>query len=347
MGFVRRHEAFFIGEKMNSDAQMIALTWEFREKKANFLPWLYKDAIESGAIKVVIPPDIFQTGTMRKIYRMHCKSKLPFKGIWHKIFLWKIKLKKEQNYIFVINDQHPMLYSTEFLKFLKKTYNAKIVLNIKNMIVNKRYPIIFDNCEFEQYKGFFDLIITDEKKDADLFGLNYCPDPFSNMYLEEFKITSDLCFCGADKGRIELLKQIANDAIDRKIKIDFIMPEHNPYRLNGIQCDKWMSYNDVVRQDLMSNCILELMQPGQKSFTLRFEEAVCCNKKLLTNNQEVLKSKFYNPRYVQIFNNPRDIDWEFVKKKEKVEYGYNGEFSAIRFFECIREELKKMEAYHD
>ena len=35
------------------------------------------------------------------------------------------------------------------------------------------------------------------------------------------------------------------------------------------------------------------------------------------------------------------------KKKEKVEYGYNGEFSAISFFECIREELKKMEAYHD
>ncbi len=81
-----------------------------------------------------------------------------------------------------------------------------------------------------------------------------------------------------------------------------------------------------------SNCILEVLQDGQTGSTLRYLEAVCYNKKLLTTNPRIKNYPFYDERYMKVFSSESDIDYDWVKKRETINYGYKDEFSPKYFF---------------
>lgn len=49
--------------------------------------------------------------------------------------------------------------------------------------------------------------------------------------------------------------------------------------------------------------------------------------KNLTNNPNIKELSFYNPKYMQHFESVEDIDFEWVKKRELIDYHYNNEFS--------------------
>ena len=100
-------------------------------------------------------------------------------------------------------------------------------------------------------------------------------------------------------------------------------------------------YTEIIKQDMQSNCILEIIQPGQSSYTLRFQEAICLGKKLLTNNKEVKNEKYYDPKYIQVFERPEEINWDFVKERIQVDYNYHGEYSPIVFLEKIKRRLEQ------
>ena len=38
---------------------------------------------------------------------------------------------------------------------------------------------------------------------------------------------------------------------------------------------------------------------------------------------------------MKIFDNVEEIDWNWVKQKEKIDYGYQGEFSPLRLLEYL------------
>ena len=88
-----------------------------------------------------------------------------------------------------------------------------------------------------------------------------------------------------------------------------------------------MPYEKVIGNILSTNCVLEMVAKGQKVQTARYYEAVCYNKKLLTNNPNIKELSFYNPQYMKYFENIEDIDFEWVKRKETIDYHYNNEFS--------------------
>ena len=88
-----------------------------------------------------------------------------------------------------------------------------------------------------------------------------------------------------------------------------------------------------------ANCIIELLQENQKAQSLRYFEAVVFNKKLLTSNENIKKLSFYDKRYMKVFKNLEDIDFDWVNKKEEIDYNYKNEFSPI----YIIEELEKIQ----
>ena len=47
------------------------------------------------------------------------------------------------------------------------------------------------------------------------------------------------------------------------------------------------------------------------------------------------ESDYYKSGYIQVFESPDEIDTEFVRKRESVNYNYNGEFSPVRLIEHI------------
>lgn len=97
----------------------------------------------------------------------------------------------------------------------------------------------------------------------------------------------------------------------------------------------WKPYADILEHVRNTNVILEVLQKGQHGPSLRYYEAVCCNKKLLTNNRGIRKLPFYNPKYMRVISSAKDIDPDWIKKKEPVDYRYAGEFSPVHLLEII------------
>ena len=96
-----------------------------------------------------------------------------------------------------------------------------------------------------------------------------------------------------------------------------------------------------MRRELSAKCILEIVQKGQVALTLRPYEAVAYNKKLLTNNKTILNFKYYNPKYMRYFEKVEDIDWNWVKCDDGVDYNYQGDFSPRYLLADIEKNLSK------
>ena len=70
------------------------------------------------------------------------------------------------------------------------------------------------------------------------------------------------------------------------------------------------------------------------------------NKKLLTNNKNVKKFKFYNPEYMKVFEKIEDIDWKWLHEIINVNYHYDGSFSPLRFIKEIEDRAWQMKNNH-
>lgn len=302
-------------------------------KKTDYPYIIMQEAIAAHAMKMCIDPPILQKKQWRDFYTKLCK-KMGYMS--YSIFLPR-NLSNKGRYIFVYNEIHPIISDLKFIKWVKKKYDVKVVLVIRNMIKNKKYPSI-SGVDLDKLKENFDLIVTDEKKDAELYKLFFLPDPFSKIRQKKVKIKNDICFIGLDKGRGKILKAISEKAYENHVRSNIKIVGKGS-RDSLIKYTNYQSYLDIMKQDMESNCILEVLQPGQDSYTLRLQEAVCLGKKLLTNNLNVVNEKYYNPKYIQIFNKVGDIDWDFVKERIEVDYEYKGEYSPVVFLEKIEQEL--------
>ena len=106
-----------------------------------------------------------------------------------------------------------------------------------------------------------------------------------------------------------------------------------------IYLHKRISYPQVVSRVKATNCILEILQNNQQAQSLRYFEAIVYNKKLLTNNRRITELSYCDECYMKVFSSLDEIDIEWVRKKENVDYGYKGEFSPISLVDHV-------EGYH-
>lgn len=63
-------------------------------------------------------------------------------------------------------------------------------------------------------------------------------------------------------------------------------------------------------------------------------------KKLLTNNYSICNLPFYNSKYIKCFQTFEDIDLEWVRRKENIDYGYRNEFSSVKILDMINKHFK-------
>ena len=237
-----------------------------------------------------------------------------------------------------IQTRYP-LYSLK--KYKKKFKNLRYILFYIDII---NHPV----CQYANYlrrKGIFDSIYTVDEDDAKKYNLKLWKTPYSKY--EKFVnkvVKKDIYFCGVLKERDKKIKKILDGCKKNKIiaDLDIVCNEKETEPLltykefiNFHMPDDYLNYLEVLKNSLEANCILEIVQDGQKALTLRPYEAVAYNKKLLTNNKTILDFEFYDSRYMKYYEKESDIDWEWVKRKEKVHYSYNNEFSPIHLLRNI------------
>lgn len=263
---------------------------------------------------------------------------LPYKGIWYR------DLKKT-----VTNDSC-LILTTEilskidlgFFRDIRKIHpSCKFVLLVMDSM--HAHSLHMKYARPKILKFSWDIALSFDRNDCEEFGFTYMGGSFYTMYhnLTPDNQISDLYYIGYAVGnRPQMVFDIYDKLNPIQIKCNFGIAGYKGTYKRGINFfKKSIPYVDVVRGVLSTNCILEILQEGQQAQTARYYEAVCYNKKLLSNNPNLTKLKFYNPRYMHYFKDIKDIDPNWIKKKENINYYYKDEFSPIHILEIIENKL--------
>lgn len=313
----------------------------------------FSDFIESEAVYYI--PTFRPAGISGAIQRLHLNPKLnsylplPGKGIWGERIVSQIKkeVKDAPVCILILENWLRMESALQMLPKLRKSFpSAKIVCFAQDLVTRIDDMYTLQHTDTEYVKRYCDLFITFDTNDAKRYGLEYFPTVFS--YPRNVANTAngrcDMYFLGRNKGRDVLLAGLCKYAHEHDLSSNFLILEDEKdtsVPIDGIQyIKKGITYDENLRNVAGCKCIVELLQKSAASPTFRLWEAICFNKKLLTNNVSIKHSPFYDTRFVSIFSSMEDIDWEFIRNIAEPAFPDKNPFceqikpaSLIRFME--------------
>lgn len=285
---------------------------------------------------------------LRTIRLIHCSSRLnskirlPFKNKWHSA-LDEIKWESNTEYHIVFLSCPFLKRSLSFWKNLKKAHNVKYSIYL--LSANDSYAARSFNQEnavneFNDKVGF-EHILTTQPQDAEKYGYELCYYCCSMIDGNTpYDIENDLYLINNAKGRLKQFLDVYERARQNGVKAFFritgVKKEEQLYP-DEIIYNKGVSYKEAVIEMKKSNCLFEILGKSQTGASMHYYEAVLYNKKLLSDNKDVVNLPFYNPDYIHIFEKPEDIDWEWVKKREPIEYYYDGRYSPTNLINKIIE----------
>lgn len=310
--------------------------------ETNMYPVLFSDLYSDD--RVIMFDLLKKTNNrfLKLIRKIHLSSKvnrfikLPFKCVWRNSLNSVFSDLAIEYHVIFLDALYPMDKSyISYLKKLRKKFKIKYDIFLLNPLNdNPRAKYYIKNLGF-------DYIFTFDSKDAkkNCFIFQYVP--FSILGGQYVDINYDICNFSANIGnRLELLHNIYKKSLEYNVssvyRITLVHKKEQKFK-DGIIYNQVIPYTEVIMNTKASNCILEVMKDRQTGATARYYEAVCYNKKLLTNNKNVVNLPFYDSRYMKVFEKPEDIDWAWVKERVPVDYHYDGRFSPTHFIDKIIE----------
>ncbi len=285
----------------------------------------YRDWIENP--KIVYISTFRPQGVLGVLQRVHFNPKLnhvinlPGKKCWNGSYLRGVAGDKM---CFLITEHWMRMEGgIELLPYLRQNYpEARIVCFAQDLMATIRDHYLCKPVDVGYLKKYSDLVISYDKEDAQRYDIMYHPTVFSSIRMEKRMSGNryDLFFLGRDKGRLKHLVNICKAAKERELRCHFIMlevPLEERVVCDGIvYSDVPITYMDNLRYCAESRCVVEMLQNNASSPTYRTWESIALNKKLMTNNVSIKDSEIYDERYISVFHDENDFDWDFVKKIE-------------------------------
>ncbi|MCI8514245.1 MAG: hypothetical protein HFI93_06395 [Lachnospiraceae bacterium] len=260
------------------------------------------------------------------------RLQLPFQKIWRRLYAINgVPFDKDRRYCVIYTDVSAARTDLNYLEELSGKKNITLVLVMVNTMARRASLL-------KKKLPCFSRIFSFDEQDSLKYGFVYHPTNYSMPDMGDFReVKSDAFYVGVSKGRAGMLADIYATLTKGGAKADFCVVgvKRSERRREGIRYNEWMPYPSVLQHIRESNCIVEVMDGSQRGVTLRTMEAICYNKKLLTNNPLMKNSKYYKTGNIQVFTAPDEIDVAFVKDRSPVDYGYEGEFSPIHLLEHI------------
>lgn len=260
-----------------------------------------------------------------------------------KIYIEKLNITQSDTLCFIMlsgglnND----LLSLGLTEKIRQIYPlSKIVYFCSDLIEATHKPI-------ELIKQKSDLVISFDPVDAEKYGIYYHQIPYSdisaNMQKKNNKIISDICFIGAAKNRLEEIYKVFDFLSNNGCICDFHLigvPKDKRIKQKGLHYEDYISYDRNLKIISSSNCILEIIQHNSSGNTLRTNEAVIFNKRLISNNPYLHNSPVWTPENMRIFTNLNEIDIDFIKNKSDVNYSNKESLYPQKFLNQVTQWLK-------
>lgn len=305
------------------------------------------DILKDEDVKVYFTSYDNISSLCRFFYKIHYSKKinklvnLPFKKIWNKVY-FKNNFDNNKPICFIFTIKYISLKTGNYFNYLRKHYkNCKLIIYLRDTV--NSYNKTYQNFDVEYLKKTFDLVLTYNKSDANIYNITYYPYIASKIEIREnFDIPeSDIFFVGAAKDRLKKIHEAYNFFTAKGLKCMFFIngvEKSKQIKQDGLIYNQKLEYKMVLKYIKRSKCILEITQTDAQGFTFRTTEALMYNKALITDTQVITETKFYNPNYVYFFKGIDEIDVNMLKKNmSKVDFNYKNEYSPQVFLKIIDE----------
>lgn len=304
---------------------------------------MYSDLFKPNEYSIEEIPRLVVPPVLQKLKRLHFNEKInrhwwiPGKSIWNKYYeLSKYKFNNEEDYVIIfLNGTLRHYYSKEYLMDIKNKHkNVKLVMVLYDSFADPSAKRAIDMIEI------FDMIFSFDVEDSNKYGFEHIYSTFSvpNKLEVDKKLYSKAFFIGNAAGRLNMLQSFMKEIALKVKKCDFTIVgvKKEKQKFNDyIKYNKYLPYMQVLQKSYNTDCIIEILKPGQTGVSLRTCEAILFNKKLLTNNDAIKDMPFYDERFMRVFHNVDDIDYEFLNKDIEVRYESNNYFSPLIIIEKI------------
>lgn len=255
---------------------------------------------------------------------LECKSLYKINNISHQVKL----------FIFYSCDVIKLL-ENGFFDYLRFFYpNAKKFLWITDPCDDPLYGVpqlIKEFKTIENLKKVFNYCYTYHSKDAKKYDLIFYPQFYPNIDINIYKnqIEYDIFFVGFAKKRTKIIYDIYKKLTQSNLICRFFLL-NVPIKERNVQgifyIDDVMAYDEVLKEINKTKCILEVCNEGDET-SIRYAEAIIFNKKLLLNDDNIKKRKYYNKNNMQIYHSADDIDIDWFYS-ETQDYNYLGDFDT-------------------
>jgi hypothetical protein len=244
-------------------------------------------------------------------------------------------------------------------KILQKLYEMKQKFgNIK--IVGYWGDPAFDLKNYTNHE--IDLLVTSHFPHAKEFGASYIHLPVPTMGTKEQNtdILHD-CFNIGSYTNLRLNKIINSEKQFKKSNIDcfWCIAGLSPNKEQQLEIDKisqyrkfpdleFMSAKETLKMSTQVNVMLNISRLSNSYQTNPTYYSIIFNKKLITDTESIKESPYYNPKYMKVvnYNNPNWLNKdlvEWIKKREKINYGYKNEWMPEVFYQKIRRLIQDKE----
>ncbi|MDE1190525.1 MAG: hypothetical protein PW786_00025 [Arachidicoccus sp.] len=244
-----------------------------------------------------------------KTYKVNLKF-----SIHEKEISYKLKKFTEVDYIFLIR---PDVYPEYFIKKLRQLSKKMIAYQWDGL---NRFPLTYKIIHY------FDRFFVFDPKDIDhscknlFFITNFYFDLPRFLDIKDIPQKNELYYIGTfDKRRIKETEQFIYKTKDIPINKNVLirLPKH---RLNyakkstyGIQflMNEIVSFEKNIQMAKSAKVLLEFVNISfHKGLTFRALEALCFDKKLITNNPEIVHYDFYKKENIFIIGQDDDLQLE-------------------------------------
>lgn len=286
------------------------------------------------------------TALENKLFFMHWshkinkRIKLPLKKVWFNR-MYSNPFDDGKPLCFVFMGGKYIAESPELREYiLKRDPRNKCIVYCADLISKKAWKM-------DEVKKRCDAVVTYNPMDAEKYGI-YCYEKplYSNIVPvttpDEFDY--DVFFLGFAKDRLQLIRDVYSTLTRAGLRCKFIVcgVDAKDRTDDGIDYGEPIPYIENIEYVKRSKCILELIQGGSNTGTLRRSESIVYKRKLLSNFVGLTETDSYNPGHMSVFSSPEEIDLDFIKSPIDYSVFSDGsEFSHVmllEYFEQILEE---------
>ena len=252
--------------------------------------------------------------------------------------------------VLVVTDLAQIKLPRGFVKWMKKT-NQK--LKTVMMFYNKASTLYgingnvgIDSLPDRDVMLPFDKIYTYDPDEAEAFGFEYytaISDVSRRVSSMQSVPESDVFYCGSIRhewkgGRFDAVDKVYQHLTANHVRCDFhlVFSKHLTLPDREYAGTQRLSYLETIKHTLASRAILEIVVDGQFGVTERFYNALMYNKKFITNNRSVRNHPYYDERFMKVFEDPSEIDIEWLLNDEPVNYHYDGKYTPKGMYEMLK-----------